>query len=102
MDTTKKVFIKQANKIGILVVRERNPKDDSTGWGALEFVLNDGTIFVVSPEQFGQGSGESGLWVDMNAYSDGYFAKLKQRLQKRFPNRSSILDASHCNRESIC
>jgi len=66
MDTTKKHFIERANEIGVLFVRERNSKEDFTGWGALEFTLNNGEIFVVSGEQFGQGSEEDGLWVDMN------------------------------------
>jgi hypothetical protein len=66
MDTTKKHFIERANEIGILLVRERNSKEDLTGWGALEFILNNGEIFVVSGFQFGQGSEEHGLWVDMN------------------------------------
>jgi len=66
MDTTKKHFIERANEIGVLFVRERNSKEDLTGWGALEFILNNGEIFVVSGEQFGQGSMEDGLWVDMN------------------------------------
>lgn len=70
MDTTKDFFIERANKYGILFVRERNPKDDYTGWGALEFVLNNGEIFVISGHQFGQGDGEEGLWIDMNALAE--------------------------------
>lgn len=66
MDTTKKHFIERVNEIGVLFVRERNFKEDLTGWGALEFILNNGEIFVVSGKQFGQGSEEDGLWVDMN------------------------------------
>ena len=68
MDTTKSFFVKQANRHGIVFVKERKQKKD-TGKGALEFVLNNGEVFVVSGCQFGQGSGESGLWIDMNALS---------------------------------
>ncbi len=82
MDTTKKHFIERANKIGILFVKERNSEEDLTGWGALEFILNNGEIFVVSGEQFGQGSGEDGLWVDMNKLNVTAFGKIKQRASK--------------------
>jgi len=54
MDTIKKHFIERANEIGVLFVRERNSKEDLTGWGALEFILNNGELFVISGEQFGQ------------------------------------------------
>jgi len=81
MDTTKSFFIKQVNKHGIISVRERNPDDDLTGYGALEFVLNNGEVFVISGYQFGQGGGEDGLWVDMNAYSPEDLVKLKEKLK---------------------
>lgn len=81
MDTTKSFFIEQANKHGVLLLRERNPDDDLTGWGALEFVLNNGEIFVISGYQFGQGGGEDGLWVDMNAYRPEDLIKLKEKLR---------------------
>jgi len=79
MDTTKKHFIERANEIGVLFIRERNSKEDLTGWGALEFVLNNGEIFVVSGEQFGQGSKEDGLWVDMNKVDAVTLKKIKQQ-----------------------
>lgn len=79
MDTTKKHFIERANEIGILLVRERNSEEDLTGWGSLEFILNNGEIFVVSGEQFGQGSGEDGLWVDMNKINAATLNKIKQK-----------------------
>jgi len=82
MDTTKRHFIERANEIGILLVRERNPKEDLTGWGALEFVLNNGEIFVISGEQFGQGSGENGLWVDMNKVDAITLNKFKQKASR--------------------
>jgi hypothetical protein len=62
MDTTKRHFVERLNDIGVLLVRERNSEEDLTGWGSLEFILNNGEIFVISGEQFGQGSGEDGLW----------------------------------------
>ena len=79
MDTTKNHFIERANKIGVLFVRERNSKEDLTGWGALEFILNNGEIFVVSGEQFGQGNGEDGLWVDMNKLNAATLNKIKRK-----------------------
>lgn len=79
MDTTKAYFVERANRYGILLVRERNPREDLTGWGALEFVLNNGEVFVISGHQFGQGEGEEGLWVDMNVLSEEYFNKLKEK-----------------------
>jgi hypothetical protein len=79
MDTSKKHFIERANEIGILLVRERNSKEDITGWGALEFILNNGEIFVVSAFQFGQGSEEDGLWVDMNKVRAVTLNKLKRK-----------------------
>jgi len=82
MDTIKKHFIERANEIGVLFVRERNSEEDLTGWGALEFILNNGEIFVVSGEQFGQGSGENGLWVDMNKVDAVTLNKIKQQASK--------------------
>lgn len=82
MDTTKKHFIERKNEIGVLFVRERNSKEDFTGWGALEFTLNNGEIFVVSGEQFGQGSEEDGLWVDMNKIDAVMLNKIKQKVPK--------------------
>lgn len=79
MDTTKKHLIERANEIGILFVRERNSKEDLTGWGTLEFILNNGEIFIVSGEQFGQGSEENGLWVDMNKVDAVTLNKFKQK-----------------------
>lgn len=86
MDTTKKHFIERVNEIGVLFVRERNSKEDLTGWGALEFILNNGEIFVVSSEQFGQGNEEDGLWVDMNKVDAKTLNKIKHkstRLRKK-------------------
>ena len=86
MDTTKKHFIERANEIGILFVRERNSEKDLAGWGALEFVLNNGEIFVVSGKQFGQGSEEDGLWVDVNKVNVPTLDKIRQktlRLRKK-------------------
>jgi len=80
MEKTKDSFIEQANKKGIIAVRERNPKEDLGGYGALEFILSDGTVFVISPMPFGQGNGEDGLWIDMNAYSDEALAELKCKI----------------------
>lgn len=82
MDTTKKHFVERANEIGVLFIRERNSKEDLTGWGALEFVLNNGEIFVVSGEQFGQGGGEDGLWVDMNKVDAVTLNKIKQKASR--------------------
>ncbi len=69
MDTSKRIFIEKANKEGILFVRERNESKDHSGHGALEFVLKNGEIFVISGFSFGQGSSQDGLWIDSNAYS---------------------------------
>jgi hypothetical protein len=82
MDTTKKHFIERANEIGILLVTERNSKENLTGWGALEFVLNNGEIFVVSGFQFGQGSEEDGLWVDMNKVNAVTLNKVKRKASR--------------------
>lgn len=82
MDTTKKHFIERVNEIGVLFVRERNSKEDLTGWGALEFILNNREIFVVSGEQFGQGSEEDGLWVDMNKVDAVTLNKIKRQASK--------------------
>ena len=82
MDTIKKHFIERANKIGILYVRERNCKEDLTGWGALEFTLNNGEIFVISNFQFGQGEGEDGLWVDINKVDINKLRKIELLLSK--------------------
>jgi len=82
MDTTKKHFIERANEIGVLFVRERNSKEDLTGWGALEFILSNGEIFVVSGEQFGQGSDEDGLWVDMNKLNAVTLSRIKQQASR--------------------
>lgn len=87
MDTTKSYFIEQSNKYGILFVRERNSEEDLTGWGALEFLLNNGEIFVVSGCQFGQGPGEDGLWVEVHGLTERAFKEFKQRvpLRKNIP-----------------
>jgi hypothetical protein len=90
MDTTKAYFIQRANKYGILLVRERNPAEDLTGWGALEFILNNGEIFVISGYPFGQGEGEDGLWVDMNALDEAYFEQLKAKIPPRTPSPIDI------------
>lgn len=82
MDTTKKHFVERANEIGVLFVRERNSKEDLTGWGSLEFILSNGEIFVVSGEQFGQGSEEDGLWVDMNKVDVVTLNKIKQKASR--------------------
>ncbi len=82
MDTIKKHFIERVNEIGIFLVRERNSKEDLTGWGALEFILNNGEIFVVSGKQFGQGKGEDGLWIDMNKVDAVTLNKIKQKASR--------------------
>jgi hypothetical protein len=82
MDTTKKHFIERVNELGVLFVRERNSKEDLTGWGAIEFILSNGEIFVVSGEQFGQGSEEDGLWVDMNKLNVVTLSKIKHRASR--------------------
>ena len=82
MDTTKKHFIERANELGILLVRERNSKQDLTGWGALELILSNGEIFVVSGEQFGQGSDEDGLWVDMNKLNAVTLSKIEHKASR--------------------
>jgi hypothetical protein len=82
MDTTKKHFIERANELGVLFVRERNSKEDLTGWGAIEFILSNGEIFVVSGEQFGQGSDEDGLWVDMNKLNSVTLSKIKHKTSR--------------------
>lgn len=79
MDTTKKHFIERANELGVLFVRVRNSKEDLTGWGALEFILSNGELFVVSGEQFGQGSDEDGLWVDMNKLNAVTLSRIKDK-----------------------
>jgi len=108
MDTTKSYFIEQANKYGILFVRERNSEEDFTGWGALEFILNNGEIFVLSGFQFGQGPGEEGLWVDMHGLTEEAFDELKQRLPlyKEVPidlESSQVEDylSHHMNEDSL-
>lgn len=83
MDTIKSYFIQQANKYGILHVRERNSEEDFTGWGTLEFLLNNGEIFVLSGYQFGQGPGEEGLWVEVHGLTQKAFDELKQKLPPR-------------------
>ena len=80
MDTTKSYFIERVNRYGVLSVRERNSEVDRTGWGALEFVLNNGEIFVICGYQFGQGEGEEGLWVDMHALNEESLNGLKKIL----------------------
>lgn len=65
-----------------MFVRERNSGEDLTGWGSIEFILNNGEIFVISGEQFGQGSDEDGLWVDMNKLKDTTLLKIKQKVCK--------------------
>jgi len=90
METTKAYFIQRANRYGILLVRERNPKEDYTGWGALEFVLNNGEIFVISGHPFGQGKGEKGIWVDINILDEEYFNQLKSRVK---PSTDSQIDS---------
>jgi len=82
MDTTKKHLVERVNEVGALFVRERNSEKDLTGWGALEFILNNGEIFVISGEQFGQGSGEDGLWVDMNKVDAVTLNKIKRKASK--------------------
>lgn len=77
METTKKNFVRRANQFGILLVRSRNPEEDRTGWGALEFLLNNGEIFVLSGSPFGQGEGEGGIWVDMNAMNEEEMVKIR-------------------------
>ena len=79
MDTTKAYFIKRANRHGVLLVRERNPSEDFTGWGALEFTLNNGEVFVISGYPFGQGEEEDGLWVDMNLLDEETLNKIKAK-----------------------
>lgn len=65
-----------------MFVKERNSKEDLTGWGAIEFILSNGEIFVVSGEQFGQGSEEDGLWVDMNKLNAVTLSKIKHRASR--------------------
>lgn len=83
MDTTKSYFIEQVNKYGVLFVRERNSEEDLTGWGSLQFLLNNGEIFVISGQQFGQGQGEDGLWVEVHGLTREAFNELKQSLPPR-------------------
>ncbi len=83
MDTTKAYFIERVNQYGVLLVRERSPKEDFTGCGALEFVLNNGEIFVISGYRFGQGDGDDGLWVDMNALDEETLNKFKTQTLSR-------------------
>jgi len=94
MDTTKAYFIERANRYGILLIRERNPREDFTGWGALEFVLNNGEIFVVSSYPFGQGEGEEGLWVDMNTLNEEYLNELKAKIPPREPAKVDMLKSA--------
>jgi len=83
MDTTKKHFIERANKIGILFVRERNSEEDRTGWGALEFTLKNGEIFIIAGYEFGQGDEEHGLWVDMNVINPKIFPKMLKKIKRK-------------------
>jgi hypothetical protein len=89
VETTKAYFVKRVNQYGVLLVRERNPKEDFTGWGALEFILNNGEVFVLSGHQFGQGDEEDGLWVDMNMLSEEYFDDIKGKTP---PRKSAQID----------
>jgi hypothetical protein len=82
MDTTKKHFVERSNEIGVLFVRERNSKEDLTGWGALELILSNGEVFVISGEQFGQGSDEDGLWVDMNKLNAVTLSKINHKASR--------------------
>ena len=41
MKTAKTDFVKKANEYGILFVRVRNSEEDKTGWGAIEFLLDN-------------------------------------------------------------
>jgi hypothetical protein len=70
MDTTKKHFIERANELGVLLVRERNSKEDLTGWGAIEFILSNGEI------------DEDGLWVDMNKLNAVTLGKIKHKASR--------------------
>jgi len=90
MDTTKSYFIEQANKYGVLHVRERSSEEDLTGWGALQFLLNNGEIFVISGHQFGQGPGEDGLWVEVHGLTQEAFDELKQSLPPRQEIRKDL------------
>lgn len=83
MDTTKSYFIERVNRYGVLCVRERNSEEDSTGWGALEFVLNNGEIFVICGYQFGQSPGEEGLWVDMHGLNEEGLNELKKKISPK-------------------
>jgi hypothetical protein len=88
MDNCKSYFIQQANKYGVFFVRERSPEEDLTGWGALQLVLSNGEIFVISGYQFGQGPGEEGLWVEVHGLNKEAFEELKEKL----PPRKAIKD----------
>lgn len=90
MDSSKAYFIERANRYGILLVRERNPEEDLTGWGALEFILNNGEIFVISGSPFGQGEEEEGLWVDMNVLDEESFNKLKAKVAPPEPCQADV------------
>lgn len=95
MNTTKAAFVRAANEHGILHVRVRAKHTDMTGWGALEFTLNNGLVFVVSGQQFGQGEGQDGLWVDFNQLQDKYLRELKRRvLIKKIQADTRIVDHS--------
>lgn len=107
MDANKAYFIERANRYGILVVRERNPREDLTGWGALEFILNNGEIFVISGYPFGQSEGEDGLWVDLNVLDREHFRKIKATVLRREtcevdPDKSARDYLSHkCHSEGL-
>ena len=90
MDTNKAYFVQRANQYGILVVRKRNPEEDLTGWGALEFILNSGEVFIVSGRPFGQGEAEEGLWVDVNVLDEDYFNGLRAKIAPPEPSQAGI------------
>lgn len=95
MDTSKAYFIERVNRYGIFLMRERNSEEDLTGWGALEFILNNGEIFVVSGYPFGQGEGEDGLWIDMNVLDEEYFSELKAKIASPEPSQIDIQNSAH-------
>lgn len=93
MESSKSVFINEINRVGVLFVRERTRENDNVWFGALEFILNDGQIFVVG-SSCNELEGAGSLYLDTNVLEKEYFKYLK----KKFPRRKRVgyLDMDRC------
>lgn len=70
MDTNKEDFLVSINKYGIVGIRAEEID-------TIEILAGDGTIFHVSTEQYGQGPGENGLWIDKNQFPEEHWKILR-------------------------